>query len=113
MTARVSSSIRVTNAPVRPAAGRILPGILISRQTAGAVKVLQQRASAEPGRGRSDLPGATAQADAAHEADVQIPAAGTARSRGAGVAEQTSETAPEPGLIQTRAFLPSPGSSPE
>ena len=74
----------VANTPVRPAAGRIRPGILIPQQVADAVRVLQQRASEEPGRGRSD------------------------RSRGAGVAEQMSEAAPELGLIQTRAFLPLP-----
>jgi hypothetical protein len=38
----------VANTPVRPAAGRILPGILIPQQMAGAVRILQQRASEEP-----------------------------------------------------------------
>jgi hypothetical protein len=47
----------VANMPVRPAAGRILPGTLIAQQMADAVRVLQQRASEEPGRGRSDLLG--------------------------------------------------------
>jgi hypothetical protein len=34
----------VANMPVRPTAGRILPGILIPHQMADAVRVLQQRA---------------------------------------------------------------------
>ena len=46
----------VANTPVRSAAGRILPGILVPQQMADAVRVLQQRASEELGRGRSDLP---------------------------------------------------------
>ena len=38
----------VANTPVRPAAGRILPGILIPQQMADAVRVLQQRPVTNP-----------------------------------------------------------------
>ena len=67
MTGASVLSDPVANTPVRPAAGRMLPGLLIPQQVADAVS-----------------------------------------------AEQMSEAAPEPGLIQTRALPPpSPGSSPE
>jgi hypothetical protein len=77
MTARVSSSIRVANTPVRPSAGRILPGILIPQQMADAIWVLQQRASEEPSRGRSDLPGLPRKLTLRTRPDVKITAAGT------------------------------------
>ncbi len=38
----------VANTPVRPAAGKRLPGILIPQQMADAVRVLLQQASEEP-----------------------------------------------------------------
>jgi len=66
----------VANTPVRPTAGRILPGILIPQQMADAVRVLQQRASDEPGRGRSDLLGQPRKLTLRTRPDVQVPAAG-------------------------------------
>jgi len=67
-------------------------------------------AAGQPGtRPRPSRPSrATARADAAHQAARRIPEAGTPRSRGAGVAEQMSQAAPEPGLIQARVILPLP-----
>lgn len=67
----------VANTAVRPAAGRILPGILISQQMADAVRVLRQRASEEPGRGRSDLLGQPRELTLRTRPDVQILAAST------------------------------------
>jgi len=67
----------VANTPVRPSAGRILPGILIPQQMADAIWVLQQWASEEPSRGRSDLLGQPRKLTLRTRPDVQIPAAGT------------------------------------
>ena len=64
----------IANTPVRPAAGRILPGILIPQQMADAVRVLQQWARAEPGRDRSDLLGHPRELTLRTRPDVQIPA---------------------------------------
>ena len=55
----------------------MLPGILIPQQMADAVRVLQQRASEKPGRGRSDLLGQPCELTLRTRPDVQIPAAGT------------------------------------
>ena len=66
----------VANTPVRPAAGRRLPGILIPQQMADAVRVPRQRASEEPGRGRGDLLGQPRELTLRTRPDVQVPAAG-------------------------------------
>ena len=66
----------VANPPVRPAAGSMLPGMLIPQQMPGAVRVLQQRAGEEPGRGRSDLLGQPRKLTLRTRPDVQIPAPG-------------------------------------
>ena len=102
----------VTHAPGRSAEGGRLPGVFVTQRMADTARVVQQGAGDELRRGSGDLlrqPG-----ELALRPETHIELTGPlGRSRGAGVAEQTSETAPEPGLIQTRAFLPSPGSSPE
>jgi hypothetical protein len=75
---------------------------------ADPVRVLQQRASAEPGHSRSDRPGQPRPLGVAHQAGRPDPIGRPVRSAGAGVLKQISEAAPEPGLIQARAFLPLP-----
>ena len=78
--------------------------------------ILSQLRASRPrgsGRGRSDLLGQPSKLTLRTRPDVQIPAADTPGHAAPGVAEQMCEAAPEPGLIQARAFLPSSGSSPE
>jgi hypothetical protein len=76
MTVPVSSAAPIANTPVRPAAGGIVPGILIPQQMADAVRVLQQRARHEPGCDRSDLPGQPRQLTLRTRPDARIPASG-------------------------------------
>jgi len=97
----------VANAPVRSAGG-ILPGILLLKRMAHAVRSLQQWTGDELGRRRSDLLRQPRELPLSTRPDVEIPASRHARSRGADVVEQVSEAAPELGLIQARAFLPLP-----
>jgi hypothetical protein len=98
----------VANAPVRSAAGGMLPGVLILKRVADAVRILQQQAGDELGRRRSDLLRQPLKLTLSTRPDVEIPASWHARSRGADVAEQVSEAAPKLGLIQARAFLALP-----
>ncbi len=86
----------------------MLPGILILQRMADAVRILQQRTGDELGRRRSDLLRQPRELTLSTRPDVEIPASWHVRSRGADVVEQVSETVPELGLIQARAFLPLP-----
>lgn len=86
----------------------MLPGILILKRMADAVRILQQWADEELGGRRSDLLRQPRELTLNARADVEIPASGHARSRGTDVVEQVGETTPELGLIQARAFLPLP-----
>jgi len=97
----------VTHAPVRPAAGGMLPGVFITQRMADTARVVQQwpvmnsaaAAAISQAAGRSGAaPGG------AHRASTGRPD----WSRSAGVMEQVSKAVAESGLIQAGAILPGP-----
>ena len=67
----------VANAPARSAAGGILPGILILKRMADAMRILQQRAGEELGRRGSDLLRQPRELTLSARPDVEILASGT------------------------------------
>jgi hypothetical protein len=98
----------IANTPVRSAAGRVLPGILMLQQMA-------RRGESSPAAGPVTNSAAavatfraTTRADAEREAGRPDSSDRHARSRGADVVEQVGETASELGLIQAKTFLPLP-----
>ena len=67
----------VANAPARSGAGGILPGILILKRMADAMRILQQRAGEELGRRGSDLLRQPRELTLSARPDVEILASGT------------------------------------